>query len=67
MHFMPAFGRQGPGLRVRRQKAIQQRLQRSVGEGELPKNLDLAAVAALRFSLFVTSRRFAVSYNFICF
>lgn len=34
------------GLRVRRQKAIQQRLQRGVEEGELPKNLDLVAMAA---------------------
>ncbi|MBV8214340.1 MAG: TetR/AcrR family transcriptional regulator [Verrucomicrobia bacterium] len=33
------------GLRVRRQKAIQQRLQRGVEEGELPKNLDPAATA----------------------
>jgi len=34
------------GLRVRRQKLIQQRLQRGVDEGELPANLDLAALAA---------------------
>jgi AcrR family transcriptional regulator len=34
------------GLRVRRQKAIQQRLERGVEEGELPKNLDLVAMAA---------------------
>ena len=34
------------GLRVRRQRAIQQRLQRAVKEGELPKNLDLVAMAA---------------------
>ncbi|HEX6564898.1 MAG TPA: TetR/AcrR family transcriptional regulator [Chthoniobacterales bacterium] len=34
------------GLRVRRQKAIQKRLQRGVEEGELPKTLDLAAMAA---------------------
>jgi len=34
------------GLRVRRQKAIQKRLQRGVEEGELPKSLDLAAMAA---------------------
>jgi AcrR family transcriptional regulator len=34
------------GLRVRRQKAIQKRLQRGVEEGELPTTLDLAAMAA---------------------
>jgi len=34
------------GLRLRRQKAIQKRLQRGVDEGELPKTLDLAAMAA---------------------
>ncbi|MBV9733767.1 MAG: TetR/AcrR family transcriptional regulator [Verrucomicrobia bacterium] len=34
------------GLRVRRQKAIQKRLQRGVEEGELPKTLDLPAMAA---------------------
>ena len=34
------------GLRVRRQKAIQKRLQRGVDEGELPKTLDLPAMAA---------------------
>jgi AcrR family transcriptional regulator len=34
------------GLRARRQKAIQQRLQRAVDEGELPKTLDLMAMAA---------------------
>jgi AcrR family transcriptional regulator len=34
------------GLRVRRQKLIQQRLQRAVDEGELPPNLDLVALAA---------------------
>jgi AcrR family transcriptional regulator len=34
------------GLRVRRQKAIRQRLQRGVEEGELPENLDLVAIAA---------------------
>jgi AcrR family transcriptional regulator len=33
-------------LRVRRQKVIQQRLQRAVRDGELPKTLDLAAIAA---------------------
>ena len=33
-------------LRVRRQKAIQKRLQRGVDEGELPKTLDLPAMAA---------------------
>ena len=33
-------------LRVRRQKLIQRRLQRGVDEGELPANLDLAALAA---------------------
>ena len=34
------------GLRVRRQRVIQQRLQRAVKEGELPKNLDVVAMAA---------------------
>jgi AcrR family transcriptional regulator len=34
------------GLRLRRQKAIQQRLRRGVEEGELPTNLDLVAMAA---------------------
>ncbi len=34
------------GLRARRQKAIQQRLQRGVDEGELPPGLDLAALAS---------------------
>ena len=34
------------GLRVRRQKVIQQRLQRAVDEGELPVDLDLVALAA---------------------
>jgi AcrR family transcriptional regulator len=34
------------GLRVRRQKAIQKRLQRGVEEGELPETLDLPAMAA---------------------
>ena len=34
------------GLRVRRQKAIQKRLRRGVEEGQLPKTLDLAAMAA---------------------
>ena len=33
------------GLRVRRQKAIQRRLQRSVDEGQLPKHLDLVSLA----------------------
>ena len=33
------------GLRLRRQKAIQRRLQRAVAEGELSKTLDLAAMA----------------------
>jgi AcrR family transcriptional regulator len=33
------------GLRVRRQRAIQKRLQRGVEAGELPKTLDLAAMA----------------------
>jgi AcrR family transcriptional regulator len=34
------------GLRLRRQKAIQRRLQRGVDEGELPKKLDPVALAA---------------------
>jgi len=34
------------GLRVRRQRVIQRRLQRAVKEGELPKNLDVVAMAA---------------------
>jgi AcrR family transcriptional regulator len=34
------------GLRVRRQKAIRRRLQRGVEAGELPKHLDLVALAA---------------------
>jgi AcrR family transcriptional regulator len=34
------------GLRVRRQRVIQRRLQRAVAEGELPKNLDVVAMAA---------------------
>jgi AcrR family transcriptional regulator len=34
------------GLRIRRQKCIQQRLQRGVDEGELPANLDLVGMAA---------------------
>jgi hypothetical protein len=34
------------GLRVRRRKAIQERLQRGVDEGELLKTLDLVAIAA---------------------
>ena len=34
------------GLRVRRQRVIQLRLQRAIEEGELPKNLDLVAIAA---------------------
>lgn len=34
------------GLRVRRRKAIQKRLRRGVEQGELPKNLDLVAIAA---------------------
>ena len=33
------------GLRLRRQKAIQRRLQRAVDEGELPRKLDLVALA----------------------
>jgi len=33
------------GLRARRTKAIQQRLQRGMAEGELPSNLDRSAVA----------------------
>jgi len=34
------------GLRARRQKVIQQRLQRGVAEGELPSGLDLSALAS---------------------
>lgn len=34
------------GLRARRRKAIQQRLQRGVAEGELPSGLDLSALAS---------------------
>ena len=34
------------GLRLRRQKTIQQRLQRGVDKGELPADLDLVALAA---------------------
>ena len=34
------------GLRARRQKAVQQRLQRGVAEGELPSRLDLSTLAS---------------------
>jgi AcrR family transcriptional regulator len=34
------------GLRARRQKVIQERLQRGVAEGELPSSLDLGALAS---------------------
>jgi AcrR family transcriptional regulator len=34
------------GLRIRRQKAIRQRLQRGVAEGELPSGLDLRSLAS---------------------
>ena len=34
------------GLRARRQRVIQQRLQRGVAEGELPSGLDLSALAS---------------------
>jgi len=34
------------GLRARRQKVIQERLQRGVAEGELPSGLDLGALAS---------------------
>jgi AcrR family transcriptional regulator len=33
------------GLRMRRQRAIQRRLQRAVNEGELPKHVDLGSLA----------------------
>jgi AcrR family transcriptional regulator len=39
------------GLRTRRQKVIQQRLQRGVAEGELPSGLDLSALASFYTTL----------------
>jgi len=39
------------GLRARRQKVIQQRLQRGVAEGELPSGLDLSTLASFYTTL----------------